>query len=133
MFFDVGCERDEVVIDGTRDLMIRVGLGFQPSTCASSGRRGKVDQERFVLCLCLFQGRISVFNPVDEHSSLLWRVGFERQLVKGCGLIIAPCCAHFKSELWVPTMFGDTSCPPQRLGFRHLHLIEGLHEEIDIQ
>lgn len=36
MFFDVGCEWDEALIDEVSDFRIRVGLGLQPSTCASS-------------------------------------------------------------------------------------------------
>jgi hypothetical protein len=39
MFFDVGLEWDEILIDETGNVGIRIGLGFQPSTCASS-RRG---------------------------------------------------------------------------------------------
>jgi hypothetical protein len=71
MFFDVGLERDESLVDEVRNFLIGVGLGFQPSTCASSRRRRKVNQERFVLSLRLFQCRISVFDPIDEHSLLL--------------------------------------------------------------
>jgi hypothetical protein len=43
MFFDVSCEWDEVLIDEVRNFLIRVGLGFQPSTCASSRRCRKID------------------------------------------------------------------------------------------
>jgi len=39
MFFDVGFERDESLINEVGDFLIRVGFGFQPSACAS-GRRG---------------------------------------------------------------------------------------------
>jgi hypothetical protein len=71
VFFDVSCERDEVLIDEVSNFMISVGLGFQPSTCASSRSGGKIDQERFVVDLCLCQGRIGVFDPIDEHNFLL--------------------------------------------------------------
>ena len=39
MFFDVSFEWDEVLIDEVGGTFVGVGLGFQPSTCASS-RRG---------------------------------------------------------------------------------------------
>jgi hypothetical protein len=71
IFFDVGFERDKSLVDEVRRNLIRVGLGFQPSTCASNGRGRKVDQERFVVGLCLFERRVSIFEPIDEHSLLL--------------------------------------------------------------
>jgi hypothetical protein len=43
MFFDVSLKRNEVLIDEIRGFLIRVRLGFQPSTGASGGRRRKVD------------------------------------------------------------------------------------------
>ncbi|MFY9618635.1 MAG: hypothetical protein WAM70_22185 [Pyrinomonadaceae bacterium] len=39
MFFYVGREWDEVLIDEVGGFLIRIGLGFQPSTCTSSRRR----------------------------------------------------------------------------------------------
>jgi hypothetical protein len=39
MFLDVRFEWDEVLIDEVGGFLIGIGLGFQPSTCASS-RRG---------------------------------------------------------------------------------------------
>jgi hypothetical protein len=39
MFLDVSFEWDEVLVDEVGGTFVRVGLGFQPSTCASS-RRG---------------------------------------------------------------------------------------------
>lgn len=71
MFFDVSLQRDESLVDEVRNFLIGIGLSFQLSTCASSGRRRKIDQERFVFTLSLFQCGISVFDPIDEHSSLL--------------------------------------------------------------
>jgi hypothetical protein len=43
MCFDVSFERDKSLVDEVRRTFVRVGLGFQPSTCASSGRGRKVD------------------------------------------------------------------------------------------
>ena len=71
IFFDVSCEWDKSLVDEVRGTFVRVGLGFQPSTCASSGRGRKVDQDRLVLGLCLFERRVGVFDPINEHSLLL--------------------------------------------------------------
>ena len=43
MFFDVSCQRNKRLVDEVRSFLIRVGLGFQPSTCASNRRGRKVD------------------------------------------------------------------------------------------
>jgi hypothetical protein len=71
MFFDMSFERDKSLVDEVRDFFIRVGLSLQLSTCASSGRRRKINQERFVFSLSPFQCGVSVFDPIDEHSLLL--------------------------------------------------------------
>jgi len=36
MFFDMSFERDEGLIDEVGEFFVAVGLGFQPSACASS-------------------------------------------------------------------------------------------------
>jgi hypothetical protein len=71
VFFDVSFEWDESLVDEVRDIPIRVGLSLQLSTCASSGRRRKVNQERFALSFRLLEGRIGIFDPIDEHVLLL--------------------------------------------------------------
>ena len=71
MFFDVCFEWNESLVDEVCDFLIGVGLSLQLSTCASSRRGGKIDQERFVLSLCLFERRVGIFDPIDEHSLLL--------------------------------------------------------------
>jgi len=43
MFFDVRFEWDEVLIDEVSGFLIRIGLGLQPSTCASSRRGREID------------------------------------------------------------------------------------------
>jgi hypothetical protein len=43
MFFDVGFERDESLIDKVGGFFVAVCLGFQPSTCASRGSGRKID------------------------------------------------------------------------------------------
>jgi hypothetical protein len=60
MFLDVSFERDERLIDEVGGFLIRVGLSFQLSTCASSGRGRKIDQERFIFSFGLRQRRIDI-------------------------------------------------------------------------
>ncbi|PYS23939.1 MAG: hypothetical protein DMF72_07295 [Acidobacteria bacterium] len=48
MFFDVGFERDEILVNEIRDFPVRVRLSFQLSTCASGRGSGEIDQQRFV-------------------------------------------------------------------------------------
>ena len=60
MFFDVGFEWNEVLVDEIRGLLIRVGLSFQLSTGASGGRGREIDQKRFVLRLGLRQRRVDI-------------------------------------------------------------------------
>jgi len=69
MFFDVSFKRDESLMNKVRDFLIRVRLSFQLSACASSGCRGKIDQEWFVFNFGLRQSCIDVAYPVNEHSS----------------------------------------------------------------
>jgi hypothetical protein len=71
MFFDVSFEWDEVLVDKVSGFLIGIGLGFQPSTCASSRRGREIDQQRLILSFRLLESGIGIFDPVDEHSSLL--------------------------------------------------------------
>jgi hypothetical protein len=80
------CQWDERLVDKVSSFLIRVGLGLQPSTCASSGRGGKIDEQRLVLSPGLFKGGVGVFNPVDEHSSSF---GLTFLVVRGTSRIIA--------------------------------------------
>jgi hypothetical protein len=43
MFLDVSFERDESLIDEVGGFCVVVGLGFQPSTCASGRGGGKIN------------------------------------------------------------------------------------------
>ena len=69
MFLDVSFEWDEVLVDEVRNLLIRVGLSFQLSAGASSGRGGKINQQRLLLGFGLSERRVHVFDPIDEHGS----------------------------------------------------------------
>jgi len=69
MLFDVSFERNKVLMDEACDFLVAVGLGFQPSTSASSRRRREVNQHRFVLRLGFGQSGIDILLPIDEHAS----------------------------------------------------------------
>ena len=76
MFFDVGFDRDEMLVDEVACFGIGVRLGFQPSASASSRRRTEIEQERAIL---LFRGGeplIHVSAPIHRHVSppALWYV-----------------------------------------------------------
>jgi len=71
MFFDVSFERNETLVDEVGGFLIRVGLSFQLSACASSRRGREIDQERFVFILRLRKRSIGVVDPVDEHGASL--------------------------------------------------------------
>jgi hypothetical protein len=64
----VDVEWDEVLVDERRDVRIGVGLGFQPSTRSSGGRRAEVDEQRFGLFLCFGKRLVGVFDPIYGHS-----------------------------------------------------------------
>jgi hypothetical protein len=69
MFLDVGFERNESLVNEVGDTLIRIAFGFQPSTCASGGRGGKIDQKGFGFSLGLRQRGIDITDPIDEHRS----------------------------------------------------------------
>ena len=69
MFFDVSFERNESLVDEVGDFLIGVRLSFQPSTCASSGRGRKINQQGFVLSFGFGKGSLCVFLPINGHDS----------------------------------------------------------------
>jgi hypothetical protein len=72
MFLDVRLYWEKIRIDEACDVFIRVRLGFQPSTCASSRSRAEIEQDRTPTSLRLGQSGIDVSTPVDRHDSILY-------------------------------------------------------------
>ena len=68
MFFDVGCERDEVLVDERGGLVVVVRFGFQPSASASSGSSAEVDQQWLLACFSFGERGVGVFDPVYFHD-----------------------------------------------------------------
>lgn len=71
MFFDVGFDRKEIVIDKIRNFIVSVGFGLQPNTCASSRSRTEIKQHRLLVGLCLSKRNIKVFDPLNSHFRIL--------------------------------------------------------------
>jgi len=78
MFFDVSFDRNKGLVDEIRDVLITVGLSFQPSTRASSVRGREIYQQRFILSFGFRECGIEVFLPIDKHGAtfLLRRASF---------------------------------------------------------
>jgi hypothetical protein len=68
MFFDMGFERDEGLVDEVGSFLIAVGLGLQPSTGASSGSGREIDQHGLVFRRRLLKRSVNILDPIDEHS-----------------------------------------------------------------
>jgi len=69
VFLDVDGERDEFLVDEGRELRVAVGLGLQPSACASSRSGAEVDQQGQVLGLGVGERGINVFVPGNGHGT----------------------------------------------------------------
>ena len=51
ILFDVNFDRSKALVDPGGELRVGVGLGFQPSACASTGGGAEIDENRPVLSL----------------------------------------------------------------------------------
>jgi hypothetical protein len=69
VLFDVNGRRNELFVDPFRQLRIAVGLGFQPSAAASSGRGAEIEQHRTMFFLGFAECRINILDPVDRHKT----------------------------------------------------------------
>lgn len=67
MLFDVCGERDEVVVNEGRGLIVVVRFGFQPNACASGGGGAEIYQQRFVVGFRLGERGVRVFQPIYFH------------------------------------------------------------------
>ena len=67
MFFDVGLDGHEILMDKRRSCVVRVGFGFQPNASNSVGGRAEVNQQRFVVRFRLGERCINVFVPFNSH------------------------------------------------------------------
>ena len=78
MFLDVRLDREKICIYESSNALIRIRLGFQPSTSASSRRGAEIEQDGPARFLRFRQSGIDVFAPLNCHASIL-------QLGKGDG------------------------------------------------
>jgi hypothetical protein len=67
VLLDVGLDRQEVFVDEVRGLLVGVGLGFQPSACASGRGRAEVEKNRALRRLRLGERLVDVPAPLHCH------------------------------------------------------------------
>jgi hypothetical protein len=71
MLLDMRLDWKKIRVDEVRDASIRVRLGLQPSACASSRGRAKIEQNRPAVAARLGQRGIDVFAPLNLHIVIL--------------------------------------------------------------
>ena len=74
LFFDVNLGGDEFGADQVYDALVRIDLGFQPSTAASGRCGAEIEESRFRLLLRGLQCLVRVREPVDgecDHDETL--------------------------------------------------------------
>jgi hypothetical protein len=63
IFLDVNAERNEVLFDERRQTGVVIRLVLESLTRTSRRSGAEIDQQRFLLFLCLLQRLIGVFDP----------------------------------------------------------------------
>ena len=71
VFLEVRCYRKEILINESRDFIVVIRFGLQPNTSASSRRGAEVEQQGFLVSLCLIERSIYVFVPLNSHFQSL--------------------------------------------------------------
>src|SRR6267143_3344082 len=75
LLFDVNLGGDEFGADPFYDPLVRIDLGFQPSTAASGRCGAEIEESRFRLILRGLQCLVGVLEPVDgecDHDDPPW-------------------------------------------------------------
>ena len=67
VFLDVRFDCQEILVDKSRNFIVCVGFGLQPSACASSWSGAEVEQQRLLVSLCLSERGIYIFAPLNSH------------------------------------------------------------------
>jgi hypothetical protein len=70
LVFDVNLDREEVLVDVSIDVRVRISLGIQPSARPSHGRSVEIDQQALAGLLRLAERFVDIPFPVDRHSVL---------------------------------------------------------------
>jgi hypothetical protein len=71
VFLDMRFDREEILIDEGRDFSVGIGFGLQPNTRSSSRSSAEVEQQGFLVNLCLSECSINVFVPLNSHFQTL--------------------------------------------------------------
>lgn len=67
LLFDIDSGGNELLVDEGRQLSFAIGFGFQPNTCASSGRCAEIKQYWPMFRLRPGEGCINSLDPVHTH------------------------------------------------------------------
>ena len=67
MFLDVRFDGEKILIDEGRDFIVGVGFGLQPNAPASGRGGAEINQQRLLRGLCLGEGGINIFLPINSH------------------------------------------------------------------
>jgi hypothetical protein len=65
VFFDVRLQGQEVLVDEGSDFRVGVGLGLQPSACASSRGGAEIYEQRSLCRLGFGERGVCVFVPLN--------------------------------------------------------------------
>ena len=69
MLFDVGFDRNEILLDEVGGFLIFVRLGIQPSTRPSGRSCAEIQQDGPVLLLRFIQCCINILRPIHSHAA----------------------------------------------------------------
>ena len=78
VFFDVRLKGQKILVDEGRNLIVSVGLGFQPSASASSRGGAEINKQRLFRSFSFGQRRVGILFPFDCHIIILLRNSLER-------------------------------------------------------
>jgi hypothetical protein len=71
MLFNVSFDWEKILVDEVRGRLVFVGLGIQPSACASRRCGAEVHENGLVFFFGFSQRLIHIFAPIHSHTSLL--------------------------------------------------------------
>ena len=68
VFFDVRRKGQKILVDESRNFIISIGLGLQPSASASSRCGAEINQQGLLGGFGFGQSLVSIFLPFDSHT-----------------------------------------------------------------
>ena len=71
VLLDVRFDGYVILVDESRNLIVRIGLGLQPSASASSRSSTEIEQHRLTGRLSICKRGVNIILPIDSHIDLL--------------------------------------------------------------